>query len=70
MIEKLIPSNSIKNTFISMKIQFGGFSPCFMNNNFIERKPRIQIVFKRANHSIGFYNLKNRSDLPDLIRKN
>jgi hypothetical protein len=31
------------------------------NNNFIERKgknPRTQIVYKRAKHPIGFYNLK------------
>jgi hypothetical protein len=34
-----------------------------MNNNFIERKersPHTQKVYKRNNHPIGFYNIKNK----------
>jgi hypothetical protein len=35
-----------------------------MNNNFIERKeqsPHTQKVYKRDNHPIGFYNIKNKN---------
>jgi hypothetical protein len=46
----------------------------FMNsNNFIERKeqsPRTRKVYKRTEYPKGYYNLKNKSNLPDSPSQN